>query len=142
LKGFEGAGKRAYPEINEEDFVKAVIRIEEFQGEVEGDTAKMSKLSEDEKKEFEKTINSDINWTSSRLFFDEPTNNQKFYAEFYALFNNVKKNKDGTFTCQIENNIDKYVYENKKLVRVIKKNPIKNIELRFISEKVITDSGI
>lgn len=98
--------------------------------------------SKQEKKEFEKTINSDINWTFSRLFFDEPINDQKFYSEYYALLNNVKKNKDGTFTCQIENNIDKYVYENKKLVRVIKKNPIKNIELRFISEKVTTDSGI
>ncbi|MCP9764570.1 DUF6134 family protein [Lacihabitans soyangensis] len=98
--------------------------------------------SKQEKKEFEKTISSDITWSSSRLFFDEPTNNQKFYAEYYALFNNVKKNKDGTFTCQIENNIDKYVYENQKLVRVIKKNPIKNIELRFITEKVTTSSGI
>jgi hypothetical protein len=98
--------------------------------------------SKQEKKEFEKVLNSDISWTSSRLFFDEPTHNQKFYAEYYALFNNVKKNKDGTFTCQIENNIDKYVYENQKLVRVIKKNPIKNIELRFISEKLTTDSGI
>jgi hypothetical protein len=98
--------------------------------------------SKQEKKEFEKTISSDITWTSSRLFFDEPTNNQKFYAEYYALLNNVKKNKDGTFTCQTENHIDKYVYQNQKLVRVIKKNPIKNIELRFISEKVTTDSGI
>jgi hypothetical protein len=98
--------------------------------------------SKQEKKEFEKVLNSDITWTSSRLFFDEPTHNQKFYAEYYALFNNVKKNKDGTFTCQIENNMDKYVYENQKLVRVIKKNPIKNIELRFISEKLTTNSGI
>jgi hypothetical protein len=90
--------------------------------------------SKQEKKEFEKTINTDITWSSSRLFFDEPANNQKFYAEYYALFNNVKKNKDGTFTCQIENNIDKYVYENQKLVKVIKKNPIKNIELRLMTE--------
>jgi hypothetical protein len=98
--------------------------------------------SKQEKKEFEKVLNSDITWTSSRLFFDEPTHNQKFYAEYYALFNNVKKNKDGTFTCQIENNIDKYVYENNKLVKVIKKNPIKNIELRLISEKVQADIGL
>jgi len=98
--------------------------------------------SKQEKKEFEKVLNSDITWTSSRLFFDEPTHNQKFYAEYYALFNNVKKNKDGTFTCQIENNIDKYVYENSKLVKVIKKNPLKNIELRLISEKVQADIGL
>ena len=98
--------------------------------------------SKQEKKEFEKTIISDITWSSSRLFFDEPTNNQKFYAEYFALFNNVKKNKDGTFTCQIENNIDKYVYESGKLIKVIKKNPIKNIELRLISEKMQADIGL
>ncbi len=98
--------------------------------------------SKQEKKEFEKVITSDITWSSSRLFFDEPGDNQSFYAEYYAIFNKVKKNKDSTFTCQIENNIDKYVYENKKLIKVIKKNPIKNIELRFISEKVTSDSGI
>ncbi len=98
--------------------------------------------SKQEKKEFEKTINSDITWSSSRLFFDEPANNQKFYAEYFALFNNVKKNKDGTFTCQIENNIDKYVYESGKLIKVIKKNPIKNIELRLISEKMQADIGL
>ena len=98
--------------------------------------------SKQEKKEFEKMLTSYISWTSSRLFFDEPSHNQKFYAEYYALFNNVKKNKDGTFTCQIENNIDKYVYESGKLIKVIKKNPIKNIELRLISEKMQADIGL
>ncbi|WP_255049579.1 DUF6134 family protein [Lacihabitans sp. CS3-21] len=98
--------------------------------------------SKQEKKEFEKMLTSYITWTSSRLFFDEPSHNQKFYAEYYALFNNVKKNKDGTFTCQIENNIDKYVYESGKLIKVIKKNPIKNIELRLISAKMQADIGL
>lgn len=98
--------------------------------------------SKQEKKEFEKMLTSYISWTSSRLFFDEPSHNQKFYAEYYALFNNVKKNKDGTFTCQIENNIDKYVYESGRLIKVIKKNPIKNIELRLISEKMQADIGL
>ena len=98
--------------------------------------------SKQEKKEFEKMLTSYITWTSSRLFFGEPSHNQKFYAEYYALFNNVKKNKDGTFTCQIENNIDKYVYESGKLIKVIKKNPIKNIELRLISEKMQADIGL
>lgn len=98
--------------------------------------------SKQEKKEFEKMLTSYITWTSSRLFFDEPSHNQKFYAEYYTLFNNVKKNKDGTFTCQIENNIDKYVYESGKLIKVIKKNPIKNIELRLISEKMQADIGL
>ena len=98
--------------------------------------------SKQEKKEFENNINSDITWSSSRLFFEEPGHNQEFFAEYYAVFNNLKKNKDGTFTCHIEKNIDNYVYKQQKLVKVIKKNPIKNIELRFISEKVTTDPEI
>ncbi len=98
--------------------------------------------SKQEKKEFENVLNSDISWTSSRLFFDEPTHNQKFFAEYYALFNNIKKNKDGTFTCQIGNNNDMYVYEKNRLLKVIKKNPIKNIELRLISEKMNADIGL
>ncbi len=56
LKGFEGPGTRAYPEIDEEDFVKATIKIEQFQGEVEGDIQKISKLSDSEKEDFNKSI--------------------------------------------------------------------------------------
>jgi hypothetical protein len=90
--------------------------------------------SKQENNEFEKIVSFPINWSSSKLFFEEPTHNQKFYAEYYALFSQVKKNKDGTYTCEIEKNNDRYVYENRTLVKVIKKNPIKNIELRLISE--------
>ncbi len=52
LKAFVGAGARAYPEIDEEDCIKAVANIEEFNGEIEGDVMKMFKMSEPEKKEF------------------------------------------------------------------------------------------
>jgi archaea-specific RecJ-like exonuclease len=57
LKGFEGPGQRAYPEIDEGDLIKARIKIEEFQGEVEGDISKISKLDDSEKEDFEKSIN-------------------------------------------------------------------------------------
>ncbi|MCK9595856.1 hypothetical protein M0R19_01585 [Candidatus Pacearchaeota archaeon] len=52
LKGFIGAGARAYPEIDEEDCVKAIVRLEEFNGEVEGDIIKIFKMSESEKTDF------------------------------------------------------------------------------------------
>jgi archaea-specific RecJ-like exonuclease len=56
LKGFEGPGQRAYPEIEEEDYVKATIKLEQFQGEIEGDIQRISKLSDSEKEEFNKSI--------------------------------------------------------------------------------------
>ena len=52
LKGFVGAGARAYPEINEGDVIKAVVKPEEFNGEIEGDIIQIAKLTEYEKKEF------------------------------------------------------------------------------------------
>jgi archaea-specific RecJ-like exonuclease len=52
LKGFEGPGERAYPELNEGDPIKAMIGIEEFKGELEGEIKKISKLDESEHKKF------------------------------------------------------------------------------------------
>ncbi|MFA5070953.1 MAG: hypothetical protein WC511_01115 [Candidatus Pacearchaeota archaeon] len=52
LKGFTGAGARSYPEIEEEDCVKAKVKLEEFNGEVEGDIMSISKLTDAENREF------------------------------------------------------------------------------------------
>ena len=56
LKGFIGAGARAYPEIEEGDCIKAQVNLDEFNGETEGDIIKIAKLSEAENKEFLKEI--------------------------------------------------------------------------------------
>lgn len=56
LKGFVGAGVRAYPEINEGDVIKAIVKPEEFNGEIEGDIIRISKLTDFEKKEFLSSI--------------------------------------------------------------------------------------
>ena len=52
LKGFEKAGERAYPDIQEGDTIKAVVKIDEYQGELEGNIEKISKLGEAEHKTF------------------------------------------------------------------------------------------
>jgi len=56
LKGFVGPGQRAFPEIEEGDSIKAFVKIEEFQGETEGEIIKINKLSESENKDFLKSI--------------------------------------------------------------------------------------
>lgn len=56
IKGFAGAGERSYPEIDEGDCVKAKVKLEEFNGEIEGDIISMIKLTEEENKEFLKAI--------------------------------------------------------------------------------------
>jgi|TARA_Y100000034_G_C6902991_1_gene418133 RecJ-like exonuclease len=56
LKGFEKPGDRAYPEIDVDDHVKAVVEVSEYDGELEGEIKNIEKLSEGEKKELAKKI--------------------------------------------------------------------------------------
>jgi RecJ-like exonuclease len=56
LKGFVGAGVRAYPEIEEGDCVKANIKLGEFQGETEGEIIQIHKMNGQEQKDFLKFI--------------------------------------------------------------------------------------
>jgi len=56
LKGFDGPGERAFPEINEGDTIKATITVEEFKGELEGDIKKMTKLDDAEHEAYLKEI--------------------------------------------------------------------------------------
>ena len=52
LKGFIGAGARAYPEIVEGDCIKSQIKLGEFNGETEGEIVQISKLNDFENREF------------------------------------------------------------------------------------------
>ncbi len=52
LKGFIGKGERAYPEIKEGDTIKAIVTINEYNKELEGEIKKIIKLSEQEHKEY------------------------------------------------------------------------------------------
>lgn len=56
LKGFIKPGERAYPEIQEDAIVKAIIELGEFRGELEGDVKKMYEVSGNQKREFLKSI--------------------------------------------------------------------------------------
>ncbi len=74
LKAFIGPGLRAYPEINEEDVIRAVVLVGEFQGELEGEIKSIKKLEEYESKEFLKNLR---NLEKSRARINPP----KFLVE-------------------------------------------------------------
>jgi RecJ-like exonuclease len=56
LKGFEGPGARAYPELTEGDAINVIVKIEEFRDELEGEIKKLTKLSESEQKKILRNI--------------------------------------------------------------------------------------
>lgn len=52
LKAFDGAGVRAYPHVDVGDAIKAIVGIEEYNGELEGEVKKIWKLDDKDKEEF------------------------------------------------------------------------------------------
>lgn len=52
LKAFEGAGVRSYPDVDVGDAIRASVSIEEFNGELEGEVKKLTKLTGAEKEQF------------------------------------------------------------------------------------------
>ena len=56
LKGFVGAGVRAFPEIEEGDCIRARVKLGEFNGEIEGEILHINKMSESERKDFLRSI--------------------------------------------------------------------------------------
>lgn len=56
LKGFVSPGERSYPEINAGDYVEAWVKIDEFQGEMEGNILKIKKKVGEEEEALRKHI--------------------------------------------------------------------------------------
>ncbi|MFH0955271.1 MAG: DHH family phosphoesterase [Candidatus Micrarchaeota archaeon] len=56
VKGFAGAGKRAYPEIEEGDVVEAEVAIIEHEEVLEGEISSIAKLNEEQKQLFAKVV--------------------------------------------------------------------------------------
>ncbi len=52
LKAFEGAGVRAYPQINVGDAVNVMVEIGEFENALQGEVGRMNVIGDQEKKEF------------------------------------------------------------------------------------------
>jgi archaea-specific RecJ-like exonuclease len=56
LKAFIAPGERAFPEIQEGDYVKAMVKIEEFNGALEGDVISFYKKEGESKEKIEENI--------------------------------------------------------------------------------------
>ena len=52
IKAFVGPGERAHPNVQEGDVVSAVCKLEEFQGELEGETISLQKQTDSQKHKF------------------------------------------------------------------------------------------
>jgi len=56
LKGFQKPGERAFPEIDIGNNIKSIIEVSEFDGQLEGEIKKISKLTDEESKKLSEKI--------------------------------------------------------------------------------------
>jgi len=77
LKGFISPGERAYPEIDAGDYVEAHVKIDEFQGEMEGNILKISKKIGVDEEHMKKVI------------VDQQRDRSRVVNESFMLNNNI-----------------------------------------------------
>ena len=73
-----------------------------------------------------------IRYTVTDMFFGEPTNQPRAFAEYFGDFFVVKPGKPGRYQATRAGREDEYQYKNGQLVTLIKKNPLKNFIIRLL----------
>ena len=85
--------------------------------------------SEQPKKQITKQETGKIDWTVSRLFFEEPVSQKRIYAEYYADFLQIIPLGGGRYKTILDKNEDIYTYKKGELVQITKKNPLKDFKI-------------
>lgn len=71
-----------------------------------------------------------IDFSVSSLYFYEPIDRNKAYAEYFGDYFTLNKTAAGRYRARLADREDEYVYEKGRLVKVIKHNKIKNFVVR------------
>ncbi|MFC0655443.1 DUF6134 family protein [Mongoliitalea lutea] len=66
-----------------------------------------------------------ILFSTSRMYFEEPINQQQFLAENFGIVSALVKKKD-YYEVHVNGNVNKFYYENGQFVKAIMQSPIKN----------------
>ena len=75
---------------------------------------------------------SPIDYSVSSLYFEEPVNRNRVYADYFGDYFTFTKTGTGAYHALLDDREDEYVYEKGKLVKVIKHNKIKNFIVRLL----------
>ncbi|MBO0938557.1 hypothetical protein J2I47_18540 [Fibrella sp. HMF5335] len=71
-----------------------------------------------------------IDYTVTMLYFSEPTGKQRVYAEYFGDYFNLTSALRSDYKARLDDREDEYIYEKGRLVKVIKKNALKNFVIR------------
>ncbi|MBC6698432.1 DUF6134 family protein [Hymenobacter puniceus] len=73
-----------------------------------------------------------ITYTVTDMFFGEPQNQTRAFAEYFGDFFGVQRTARGRYKAERDGREDEYQYVNGELVMLIKKNPLKNFIIRLL----------
>ncbi|CCH51717.1 hypothetical protein BN8_00660 [Fibrisoma limi BUZ 3] len=73
-----------------------------------------------------------IDFTISSLYFAEPLQRSKVYAEYFGDYFTFSRTSRGTYRAVLNDREDEYVYEQGRLVKIIKHNAVKNYVMRLL----------
>lgn len=73
-----------------------------------------------------------VMFVTSRLFFEEPSGQRRIFSEYFGDFAVVEPTSRGSYRVRVHDREDEYFYEKGQLVRIVKKNPLKNFVIRRV----------
>ncbi|MVM35826.1 hypothetical protein GO755_37770 [Spirosoma sp. HMF4905] len=78
------------------------------------------------------TETQNIDFSSSLLYFYEPLGRNKVYAEYFGDYFTFSKTTAGTYQAALSDRVDDYIYQNGRLVKIVKHNSLKNFIVRLL----------
>jgi hypothetical protein len=84
------------------------------------------------KHHYQATEKQPIAYTVTDMFFGEPGNHQKAFAEYFGDYFTVSRASGNAYHARRDGREDEYCYANGQLVTIIKKNPVKNFIIRLL----------
>ncbi len=73
-----------------------------------------------------------LSWSSTKLFFQEPSGQEQFLSEVYGVSAPIKKIKPGVYEIEVEGNTNQYHYQGGKLMKIVVESPIKDYQVRRV----------
>ncbi|MDO7848406.1 hypothetical protein Q5H92_18710 [Hymenobacter sp. M29] len=112
--------------------VEAHTNQGDFQSRTEWKGDHYTILADQYKHHYEATEKQPIRYAVTNLFFAEPANQTRAFAEYFGDYFALSRAKDGTIRAVRDGREDEYQYANGQLVTIIKKNPLKNFIIRLL----------
>lgn len=79
-----------------------------------------------------KPLKGPLAWSSTKMFFHEPSDKEIFLSEVYGVTGPIKKIGPGAYEITVDGNTNRYYYVGGKLEKIVLENAIKNYQVRLI----------